>query len=163
MTIDGGLRALFRRHITSAQWTTIETGMTAQGVPDAEFCFPPVPLSQCKGSAVDYSHLSTTKPGVQGWIEYKTTSGWAVTLRPEQIGWLDRRQRLGGRAFVAVRRVANRGAKVDELWLYKLTTLVTPQALRTGGLRGVEPDYRGADGPQNWDWKKIEAILRGTI
>lgn len=87
--MDGDLRWLFRQNIPSAQWTSVETGLTAAGVPDSEYCFD---------------------GGASGWVEAKKIDGWVVTLRPAQIGWLVRRARLGGTCFVAVR-------KGDYLWV----------------------------------------------
>lgn len=81
--MDGGLRQIFRRNLLDAQWTSVETGATAAGVPDSEYCFP---------------------HGLSGWVEFKKVSGWVVPLRPAQIGWLLRRSRMGGRCFVAAVR-----------------------------------------------------------
>lgn len=87
--IDGGLRQLFRANLRQAHWNSVETGGTAQGVPDSEYCFPGGPC---------------------GWVEFKQIRGWVVPLRPAQIGWLTRRSRMGGRCWVAVR-------KEGTLWL----------------------------------------------
>ena len=87
--IDGGLRQLFRANLRQAHWNSVETGGTAQGVPDSEYCFP---------------------NGACGWVEFKQVSGWVVPLRPAQVGWLLRRSRMGGLCWVAVR-------KGDLLWL----------------------------------------------
>jgi hypothetical protein len=128
--IDGGLRGLFTANLADAQWTPIETGATAQGCPDLEGCFP---------------------GGVQVWIEGKATSAWAVRIDREQVGWLMRRRRLGGRAFISVRRAE------DELWL-----LDGDQAalLKAEGLKPTTPvlpvQYRG---PKNWDWAAIQLAL----
>src|SRR6266550_8267427 len=98
MGIDGGLRALFRQHLPQFDWCSIESPITGAGIPDSNFC--------CKG--------------VEGFIEFKQTKGWAVTLTPEQCGWISRRHRCGGRVLVAVRQQApagpRRGAR-DSLWV----------------------------------------------
>lgn len=81
--MDGQLRQIFRKNLPHAQWTAVETGATAAGVPDSEYCFP---------------------SGSSGWVEFKSIAGWRVTLRPAQIGWLLRRHRMGGQCFVAILR-----------------------------------------------------------
>src|SRR3954453_14766207 len=96
--MDGGLRKLFRQYVQPCDWQSIETAMTGGGVPDSNYCMD----------------------GVEGWIEFKLTTHWIVPLRPEQIGWLLRGTRFGGRVFIAVRRqtkVGLRTATADELWL----------------------------------------------
>jgi hypothetical protein len=35
----GDLRRIFREHLKEAQWSSIETGATAGGVPDSDYCF----------------------------------------------------------------------------------------------------------------------------
>jgi Holliday junction resolvase len=88
---DDGLRQVFTTHIV-AHWQAIETGGTGKGVPD---------LNGCRG-------------GVDVWIEMKRARHWTVPeMKPEQVGWIERRERNGGRVFVAVRRAH------DELWLLK--------------------------------------------
>lgn len=133
--MDGDLRKLFSTRMKSAQWTPIETGTTSQGVPDSEYCF---------------------SGGRQGHVEHKRTLAWAVVMRPEQIGWLLRRSRLGGRCFVAVRRI-NRGD--DELWLF---AGVDAAKVGAGGLRAVDPLLLCTGGPDRWDWAAVERVLRGA-
>jgi len=155
--IDGGLRSLFRERIPDFHWQSIETGGTGRGVPDSNYC--------CGGR--------------EGWIEYKVTAGWAVTLRPEQIGWLLRRSRAGGRVFVAVRRCCPAGprrAASDELWLVRgsaaallrthgLRVLLAGTPQKAGGPSGVRPAdelvgvWRG--GPAAWPWPALRAALLG--
>jgi hypothetical protein len=130
--MDGGLRQLFRKHIKSAQWTSIESGQTERGIPDSEFCFP---------------------GGIQGWIEYKQTKGWVIPKTkswPFQVAWIDRRARLGGRVFIAVRRI-------DELWLYRGKDA---KGLKTGGLKAIRPMLREEGWPGRWDWEAVERILK---
>lgn len=140
MTVDAGLRAIFRDHLKQVQWTSIETGGTGRGIPDSEFCFP---------------------GGVTGWIEFKAAEGWAVDMRPEQVGWLARRARMGGAAFVAVRRQApagpRRGPAVDELWLFPAGAAKT---LKQQGLRGAAaPLGCWPGGPAAWDWAAVTRAL----
>jgi hypothetical protein len=80
---DGDLRSTFRTHLPQAQWSSIETGATAGGVPDSEYCFA---------------------GGRQGWVEFKNVKGWRVNLRPAQVAWISRRVRMGGVVFIAARK-----------------------------------------------------------
>ena len=141
---DDGLRRLFKTELEMLQFhcQSVETGGTGQGIPDTNFC--------CRG--------------VEGWIEYKATDGHAVTLRPEQIGWIERRVRCGGRVFIAVRRRheggARRGLPVDELHL--IPGYAARQA-RLGGLR--DPEVLSArlglwqGGPSKWCWAEVAECL----
>lgn len=131
--MDGGLRKLFIRHLPDAQWTSIETGATAQGVPDAEYCFP---------------------QGLQGFVEHKRTLGWAVTVRPEQVGWLKRRARMGGRCFIAVRQL---GTGRDDLWLIRgeHASLVAKEGLSSTSFPSVSMGH----GPDRWDWDLVRRVL----
>ena len=99
MARDGDLRSIFRRRLPKFHWVSIETGGTGRGIPDAEYCHR----------------------GVSGWVEFKVTMAWSVDLRAEQVAWLMRRARAGGRCWVAVRRQSpggpRRGQPADELWL----------------------------------------------
>lgn len=144
MSVDDGLRPLFRKHIPQFFWTSIETGGTGRGIPD--------------------SHYLVTG-GAAGWIEFKATDGHAVTLTEFQVGWLTRYARMGGRAHVAVRRRhgggPRRGPPVDEL--HVLPGGLALQA-RQGGLRdpavlAAAATWRG--GPARWDWDAVAALLAG--
>lgn len=141
---DGGLRGLFRSHLRQhADMQAVETGLIAAGVPDLNYC----------------------ASGAEGWIEMKQTDGWAVTLRPEQVGWLCRRARAGGRVFVAVRRWHDggprRGPAADELWL--LAGRFAPD-LKTMGLEWASSSPallgRWHGGPARWDWLAVLRALR---
>lgn len=140
MTIDGGLRPIFRNKLTVGwHWQSIETGGTGLGVPDSNYC----------------------TDGAEGWVEFKQTDGWTVDLRPEQVSWILTRSERGGTVFVAVRRKnqggPRRGAPVDELWLWPGSLA---RQLRAEGLRIKEPClYLGEGGPAKWDWKTIGKIL----
>jgi hypothetical protein len=149
MSVDDGLRPLFRKYLPDFDWQSVETGGTGRGVPDSNFCARP-------------HHAG--HPGVEGWIEYKATRKHGIDLEPEQIGWITRRVRFGGRVFIAVRRRHSGGPRlgdpVDELWLMPggLATLA-----RVTGLRGAEVQrqahvWRG--GPRGWDWRAVAAVLR---
>jgi len=132
--IDGGLRSLFRQNLPHFDWTSIETGGTGRGVPDSNYCYH----------------------GTEGWIEYKQTIGHAVTLMPEQIGWIARRCRAGGRVFIAVRQRAAAGPRREQrdiLWLIPGCDAVIA---KTGGLKNEAPTWQQYhNGPTNWDWREI--------
>jgi|SRR5215207_8880072 len=141
MSNDGGLRPLFRKNLPYYDWQSIETAMTGSGVPDSNFC----------------------SEGVEGWIENKQMSGWKVPLRPDQIGWITRRCRYGGRVFIAARRRHHGGIRlgdsVDELWLLRGEYA---RELRVDGLRKCPPDAivgRWSGGPQAWPWLEISRML----
>ena len=134
--IDGGLRKLFHAHLPQIHFTSIETGSTGRGIPDDNYC----------------------DDGHEGWIEYKTTENYTVGLRPEQVGWLLRRTRAGGRTFVAVRRRhgggRRRGARVDELWLYNGAGARVLAELGMKACRGAALGI-WESGPARWDWEKV--------
>lgn len=115
-------------------WQSVESGSTGGGIPDSNYC--------CAG--------------VEGWVEYKWTSGWTVGLRPAQVGWLSRRARAGGLVFVGVRR---RNATCDQLWLLRGSAAALAKAQ---GLRALPDRYvlgRWDGGPGAWDWQAIRATL----
>ena len=129
--IDGGLRKLFHSRLCG-HWQAVETGSTGKGIPDSNYCID----------------------GVEGWIEFKKCKHWRVGIWPEQIAWIEKRARNGGRAFVAVRRAE------DELWILAASAA---RYLKDPGLKGVPADLILAKfdgGPSKWDWKQIEMILK---
>jgi hypothetical protein len=128
--IDGGLRGIFRKHLKEVDWTSIETGMTGRGVPDSNGCYH----------------------GSEFWIEYKKTTGLKIKLRPEQIVWIDKRVRHGGRVFVAVRRQKK---KTDELWIFDGGDVV---GLARNGLRCSALGIWDG-GPKHWEWTKVLRII----
>lgn len=145
--IDGGLRQLFRQHLPQFDWCSIESGATGGGIPDMNYC-------TC-------TELHSDGYGKEGWLELKQTPGHRVTLRPEQVGWIARRVRAGGRVWIAVRQQAARGPRRearDALWL--IPGADAKEAL-VGGLSGPGaacwPQWRG--GPARWDWPRIAEVL----
>ena len=143
---DGNLRPLFRQRLREGfHWVSVETGGTGRGIPDSEYC-----ARRPDGTSVS------------GWIEYKQTTGWNVTLRPEQVAWHRVRWERGGRSLVAVRRWPEAGvrrAAADELWIFEGRW--APD-LREGGLRsGIPALYIGEGGPSQWDWDLIRCVLLG--
>jgi hypothetical protein len=136
MSDDGGLRPLFRQRLKSWQWTSIESGYTAGGIPDSEFC---------------------SSEGAQAWIEFKKTDAYAVVIKPLQVAWLMRRYRLNQRAFIGVRRMpkSQKEAGVDELWLMAGDQAA---ALQQNGLNGVHA-FCWDGGPGKWNWLEIGNLL----
>lgn len=140
MTTDGGLTKIFERHLPSFHWQTVETFSTGRGVPDLNYC----------------------ELGIEGWIENKKTDSWRVRIDPEQVGWIERRRRHGGRVFVAVRRRTEAGPRKGEatesLLLFSGDVI---RALKDRSLREVPPLLICQGSPLRWEWEKIRGILRG--
>lgn len=125
--IDGNLNVIFRTHIKTAHWQRIETGMTGLGVPDMNYCLD----------------------GKEGWIEFKAVTGQRVRLRPEQVGWIERRTRAGGRVFIAAR-------KSDELWIFAGSDA---RLVAVYPLKELNPLIYQTGGPGSWDWEKIKSLI----
>jgi len=138
---DNGLRGLFKSWLPDIHWQAIESGGVGAGIPDSNGCFD----------------------GVEFWIEYKATSAWAVGLSAEQVGWIHKRSRAGGRVWVAVRKQHDagprRGEATDELWL--VPGLYVRELCDRGLLL---PSHcvagRWFDGPGNWAWGSVLNRLR---
>ncbi len=131
---DANLRQIFQRHLPEFHWQSVETWSTGRGVPDLNYC----------------------TRGVEGWVECKRTLAWAVNMAPEQVGWIERRVRNGGRVYIAVRRITTagprRGVAVDELYL------IPGGLVRAIDLRTVLAQ-RWSGGPARWDWSAISLRL----
>lgn len=139
MKIDGGLRTIFREHLPNFMWTSIETGGTGRGVPDSHYLAP---------------------GGIDGWIEYKKTTAFSVALRPEQIGWILRRNRLKGRTWVAVRQIRKDGDHLHLVPGFAVRDLAV-EGLRSGAVSTYTPSWNG--GPNKWLWREIsEWLVRST-
>lgn len=142
---DDGLPHLFQQHLPLVDWLRLEVSTSARGVPDLNGCQRPQ-LSSGSGTEV--------------WIECKATETMAVPLRPEQVGWIARRLRFGGRVFVAIRRRhgggPRRGPAVD--WLYLYWGAVAKDLL-VGGLGAERPALLLKGGPSAWDWTSVEDVL----
>jgi len=123
-------------------WTTIETGRAQAGVPDTNYL---------------------TRDGVEGWVECKATAANMVKFESEQIGWLHRRARYGGRAFVAVRKQHAGGRRLglscDELHVVHCKWIMEFAA---HGLAHRRVIHVGSDGPARWDWEQLRHILATT-
>jgi hypothetical protein len=135
MARDGDLRAIFRRNLPKFDWTSVESGGTGRGIPDSNYCLD----------------------GREGWCEFKQTKAWAVGLRPEQVGWILRRVRHGGRVWIAVRRMREDS---DELWIAPGNLA---GELKAEGLNGLVANtlirLRWFGGPAKWNWDQIAKVL----
>jgi hypothetical protein len=136
VTIDGGLRKLFQEHLKTPHWQAIETGGTGRGIPDLNGCLA----------------------GAEFWIELKCTHGWVVsTVQSEQVGWVERRERAGGRVFAAVRQM---GRDRDVLWLLRPGALrALKDKTRLDELPGALLVGRWEGGPAHWDWNEVGRSL----
>lgn len=136
---DGNLRQLIQHYLPGPHWQAVESGGTGRGIPDVNGCWQ----------------------GVEVWVENKITSGWQVGLRPEQIGWIHRRARAGGRVFVLTRRVAEagprRGAAVDDLYLHAGRVVV--ELAQRGLQEGPAPLLHTSGGPSRWNWAMVRDWL----
>jgi hypothetical protein len=123
--IDGGLRQLFRQHLPKVHWQAIETGGTGRGIPD---------LNGCLG-------------GIEAWIELK---GPKTPMRPEQVAWIERRARAGGRVFIALRKPRD-------------TLILLPARGARALLEKTLPATLGrwTGGPSAWDWEDISRLIFG--
>jgi hypothetical protein len=133
------LRALFRAHFPDWHWTPIESHCSP-GVPDSEFC---------------------TSDGQSGWIEFKTIGASAVTLRPLQVLWIEKRAKRNGLVSIAIRRrpTARESQGRDELWFMAGRHV---RSLASLGLKATPATLLGANGPHSWDWNKLESLLIGV-
>lgn len=140
MATDGGLRPLFRQRLPEMDWCTIESGLTGGGIPDSNCCFQ----------------------GVEFWVEFKRTTGWAVSLRPLQVAWHSRRARAGGRSWIAVRREVLPGPRstaADELWLVRGAEVVALKRLTLKKIPRAAIGGQWAGGPAGWVWGEIAQAL----
>jgi len=139
---DDGLRAIFHSRMPRVHWQAIELGVVGRGVPDTNFCWQ----------------------GAEGWIEMKATTSHAVGLEPEQVGWILRRMRAGGRVFVATRRRHEGGPRlgpaVDELWMHEGWDAAV---LRAEGLLAAPPVLHMEGGPSLWDWDLVQSTLTDWV
>lgn len=139
MSTDGSLRQLYRKHLPMIDWQPVETWSTGRGVPDVNFCVN----------------------GIEGWIENKITSGWKVKVRPEQVGWAERRTRAGGRVFIAVRA---KGPERDELWLLRAgAARLLVEGARLTALPSEAVLGRWLGGPARWDWNAFAAAIQRPL
>ena len=141
---DGGLRDVFRKYLVPAgfDFQPIESSITGAGIPDMNVCHP------------DCGEV---------WVENKRASSNGVGIDPFQVSWHERRNRRGGRTFLAVRLLTvagpRKGSPRDELFLFPGTAI---RGVFLGGLSSSAPAYHGTDGPAKWDWEAIINILKAN-
>jgi len=141
---DGGLRQLFRQYLPDVDWQSIETFITGPGIPDSNGCID----------------------GVEFWVEFKLTSAFAVSLQPEQIAWGMRRERHGGRVFVAVRRKCDAGPRkpaADELWLMDICYGLDLSRYGLKHFINNTSVLHWAGGPTKWKWSEVLAMITGRF
>jgi len=148
---DGGLRPMFRQHLRSVGlWTTIETGLVTQGVPDS------------------YLLLRARDPrdslARSAWIEHKWTDGWKIgSLKPSQVGWIYSHWLYGGAALIAVRRSSQGGPRsgppCDDLYLISGEFA---RELKRDGLKDVALLLHERGGPSAWSWFAVQMVLEST-
>jgi hypothetical protein len=132
--MDGELRSIFRTHLPTVGWTTIETGGVEPGVPDSNGCYQ----------------------GVEFWVEHKKTDAWAVEVKPSQVAWHKLRQSKGGRTFFAIRRRSTAG--VDELYVIHGRYAAY---LKEYGLKDCPALVVCEGGPARWSWAAVlDALIK---
>lgn len=111
-----------REALPEPHWQRIESGLTAQGIPDTNGC----------------------SAGVESWIELKVVNrGNKVKLQSFQVAWLVKRARAGGRSYVAV-RVQKPGEDYIAIWPGLAAREVKDQGLAALSLAvhvSSPPDY----------------------
>lgn len=142
MSSDGNLRPLFREYLPMFHWQSVETAITGGGVPDSNYCLA----------------------GYEGWIEFKQTKAWSVHIKPAQVGWIERRIRVGGNVLVAVRQMCEgnkRSPRCDDLWIFNGRYV---RDLKVGGLTATAQNalLHTCGGPTLWDWLKVRQSLLQT-
>jgi hypothetical protein len=137
---DGGLGGVLKKYLPFVDFQSVETWSTGQGVPDLNFCFD----------------------RYEGWLELKMTSTNKVKIRAEQIAWIERRCRAGGRVFLVVRYKHKASARKqirDELYLFRGKDI---RAVFLGGIEGAQPLYISNGGPARWDWEAFSSALKAS-
>jgi hypothetical protein len=134
--IDGGLRPIFRARLPHFHWQSIESHGTGRGTPDSNYCYD----------------------GAEGWVEFKATERSTVAhkIKPEQVAWIEKRLRAGGRVWIGIRET-RKIQKLDRLWVIHgsfMRDLLEKRPMEEcGGGRRYE------EGPSRWKWDEIGAIL----
>jgi hypothetical protein len=135
MSTDGGLPKVISDNIPEAHWVRVESGTVASGTPDLNGCLN----------------------GREVWVECKAATGWTVRVRPVQVGWMERRERAGGRCLVAVRR-----NKMDEDVLWLMRAGAARVLLEGTKLHLVPADLIiciQSGGPSQWFWDGIREAM----
>jgi hypothetical protein len=155
---DGELHTKFKDNLLDVHFQSVETWSTGQGVPDMNFA----------------AKSKVTGLGAEGWVENKCIdSGNKFGYEPEQVGWIEKRMRFGGRVFVAVRVLKSagprKGAARDELWVFTGHSfrglcqhgmpIIGSDPREAAALGIYQPLYVGHGGPSSWDWQAVRLIL----
>jgi len=129
MANDHGLRKTFREFLVPRGFDAmaVETRGVSTGAPDANYC----------------------KRGIELWIEHKRIEKGRVTIRPAQVGWIERRLDHGGRVFIAARFRS-------DMRLYHGSAV---RLLQDRPVAEVAYLGRWSGRPSAWDWRAIEAFL----
>jgi hypothetical protein len=130
---DGDLLKVLRSHLPRADFVGVETS-TTRGLPDVNYCLD----------------------GAEGWIELKVVRGLKISIRPEQVGWMERRLARGGRVLLAARW---RTTKIDRLIVVAGSAC---RLLRTERITAVPVLGCWHGGPSRWDWEEVAEVLRGS-
>jgi len=129
--IDGKLNDLLRKHLPEVDWVRIESGGTGLGIPDLNYAYD----------------------GREGWIELKgLIAGFKFGMRPQQVAWIERRRRHGGKVLIFVR-------KGDAAWLFPGDAA---RDLFDRGLRAVDkwmPLVHFEGSPATWNWRDLRNEL----
>jgi hypothetical protein len=143
MVADNGLRRIVQQHLKKPDWlwTPIETGVTQAGVPDSF-----------------WAHEDTR---TSGWIEHKSTNGWAVEVRPHQVGWVERHVRAGVHCTFMIRAggVGSTRERGDSLWVVAGWAVRELAANGLGDLPKKAILGFWAGPPAEWNWRVVQQIL----
>lgn len=127
------MRKIFRVRLPGIHWTTVESPHTEPGIPDSNGC----------------------EVGIEFWLELKRAVGNRIpSLKIEQVGWLTRRHKAGGRTFIAVRKRS--ALDGDQLFLFSGEF---SSVLREKGLAAALTLFIGTGGPSKWNWESIRHVL----
>lgn len=126
-TLESQFWDLVKSHLPKkAHSQRIETGGTGRGIPDVNICYNEIEV----------------------WIELKIVKGKKVDLSAEQVAWLFRRARAGGRCWIVARDQADgpRKGKYDRIYAWS--------GDRAGDVLDYGIEAEGAlvwDRPWSWD------------
>jgi hypothetical protein len=114
-------------------WVAVETGATAGGVPDSNFCLD----------------------GTEGWVEHKATRVGTVKFRPLQPAWILRRSRAGGLVRIAVRDLRHDG---DVLRIFDGAGVARLAGVGIDAAFAWQVG-RWSGGPRSWPWPEVRTAL----
>jgi len=143
---DAGLRKVVQHHLHKSQgwlWTPVETAGTRQGVPDTH-----------------WAHIPSF---TSGWVEHKATHGWAVTVRPHQIAWIDLHMRAGVHCLIMVRAmgVGSSHDRGDSLWVIDGAAIKALAEKGLNGIPGLAVLGRWCGELHEWNWPAVQQLMTG--